>query len=245
MKVIDRTLLIIFVLPLLVVKAEAQATLENQLQALEVVSIEPTVQVIQLTVRNVSSKIITVIDFATSENTTLTIDSDFATDEVLLAPAARKTINIDLIPGQYNPTVHVLAVVFDDGTGEGVPARLDIIKNTRQGRLDQMRRITPFWSNLLNTAQTRDQQALGQLLASMLTGLSALPETPTLGTAMNNKNFGEELGLRAAKDSAIGDLQKLQKQMEAGLSNEILEHFIRLFKDQHDKVLAKLEKKAR
>lgn len=232
----------VFLLLLLAVKVEAQVTVENQLQAVEVVSIEPSAQVVRLTVRNVSPRTITAIDFATSENTTLTIDSDFAADEVVLVPAASKVINIDVVPGQPASTIRVLAVVFDDATGEGVPARLDIIKNTRQGRRDQMRRIASLWSSLLSTGQTGDQQALGQLLTGTLTEVSALPETPTPGIAINNRNHGaQERGLRAAKDSAVGDIQKLQKRLAAGSSKEALEAFIRLFKDQHDKVLAKLE----
>ncbi len=227
-----------------VLMAEAQVVVENQLQAVEVLSIETGGQVIQLTIRNVSPRNIMAIDFANSESSTLTIDSDFsATDDVLLIPGASKVMNVDVVPGQPNSKIGFLAVVFDDGTGEGVPARLDIIKNTRLGHRDQLRRIASFWSSLLTTAQTGDESSLNELLATVLAEASALPEVPADGIATTNHNYpAQQMGLIAAKHEAVREIQNLQQRLATGLSKEAMELLIRAFKDQHHKVLAKLEK---
>jgi hypothetical protein len=184
------------------------------------------------------------IDFATSENSTLTMDSaSSATDDVLLLSDASKVINVDVVPGQPTSKIRVLAVVFEDGTGEGVPARLDIIKNIRLGRRDQMRRIASHWSSLLSTAQTGNEQTLSQLLTAILSDVSALPETPAGWIATTNRNYAaQQMGLSQAKNEAVRNIENLQQRLATGSSKEVLEFLIRGFKDQHDKVLAKLEK---
>jgi hypothetical protein len=221
---------------------EAQVVVENQLQAVEVLSIETSGQVIRLTVRNVSPRNIMAIDFATSENSTLTMDSaSSATDDVLLNSDASKVINVDVVPGQPTSKIRVLAVVFEDGTGEGVPARLDLIKNIRLGQRDQMRRIASHWSSLLSTAQTGNEQTLSQLLTAILSDVSALPETPA-GIARTNRNYAaQQIGLSKAKNEAVRNIENLLQRLATGSSKEVLEFLIRPFKDQHDKVLAKLE----
>jgi len=80
-------------------------------------------------------------------------------------------------------------------------------------------------------------------VATGLAEISALPETPAEGIATANRNYAaQQMGLSAAKHEAAHDIQKLQQRLATGLSKEVMEVLIRAFKDQHDKVLAKLEK---
>ena len=225
------------------VTVEAQIVAENSLQAVEVVGVETTAQMIRLTLKNVSPKNITAIDFATSENNTKTIDSILGAGDVLMGPSVDKVFDIGITPGHPPSKVGILAVVFEDGTGEGVPAQLDYIKNIRLARRDQMRRVAPLWSNLLIVAQTGNQQELGQLLNTTLAEVSALPETPAIGTdTPNRNNVAQEIGLKSAKQDAASDIGRIQQRLAKGSTKEALEYFISKFKDQYDKILAKLEK---
>ena len=115
----------------------AQVVIENSLQAVEVVGVETTERMIHLTLKNVSPNNITAIEIAKSApsaDTILSIDSDFGTENVVIAPSADRMFNIDVMPEHPTSKITILAVVFEDGSGEGVPARLDWIKNTRVAR---------------------------------------------------------------------------------------------------------------
>jgi hypothetical protein len=234
----------IFLLPFCsTITAEAQVIVENSLQAVEIVGVETSARVIRLTLKNVSPKNITAIDFATSENNTMTIDSILGAGDILMVSSIDKVFNIDIMPEHPSSKVGILAVVFEDGTGEGVPARLDIIKNIRLAHRDQMRRIVPLWSSLLDTAQTGDQQALSRLLDAILVEVSTLPETRDVKTEIPDRdyNMAQQIGLQGPKQDIVRDVHEIQRLLTKDLPKEGPEHSIRLFKEQYDKILEKLE----
>ncbi|MFN8009410.1 MAG: hypothetical protein U0V70_20740 [Terriglobia bacterium] len=146
---------------------------------------------------------------------------------MILAPSASQVFNINIVPDHPTTKVKILAVVFEDGTGEGVPARLDFIKNNRIGRREQMRRIVPYWSSLLSAANKGNEQELSQLLSSTLAAASTLEETPAAGPVMANRNLvAQQLGLVSVKRQMVSNIQKLQEQLAAGTPIEILEKMI-------------------
>ncbi|MFN8008941.1 MAG: hypothetical protein U0V70_18325 [Terriglobia bacterium] len=201
---------------------------------------------ISLTVRNETPKNITAIEFgsfAPSADTISSIDYDIEIQDMILAPSASQVFNINIVPDHPTTKVKILAVVFEDGTGEGVPARLDFIKNNRIGRREQMRRIVPYWSSLLSAANKGNEQELSQLLSSTLAAASTLEETPAAGPVMANRNLvAQQLGLVSVKRQMVSNIQKLQEQLAAGTPIEILEKMIIQLKNTSDVILAKLER---
>ena len=224
----------------------AEAKVENPFRSIKVIGVEATPLMIKVTVRNETSQNITAIEFASfapSADTIATIDSDYGIEDTVLVPSASRVFNIDVVAGHPTSKVRIVAIVFEDGTGEGVPARLDFIKSNRVGRREQMRRIAPYWSSLLNTVQKGDAPTLGQLLNSILEAVSVLEETPAEEQDTPNRNVAaQQLGLISVKKEMVRHTQRLQERLAEGVPMEIMEKIIERYKGQFDAILAKLEK---
>jgi hypothetical protein len=109
--------------------------------------------------------------------------------------------------GAPNPSITILAVLFEDGTSEGAASAISEIKERRAGTKIQLKRILPLIQNLLSSPGSTKLTTLGQLKKQ----ISSLPEGAEDATSAHAKK-----GFRSTKDDALMSLQNLE-QSDFGL----------------------------
>jgi hypothetical protein len=108
--------------------------------------------------------------------------------------------------GDPHPAITILAVLFEDGTGEGVAPAIAEIKEKRAGTKIQLKRILPLIQNLLSSSSSK-LITLGQLKEQ----IASLPDGAEDATSSHAKK-----GFRSAKEDALMNLQNLE-QSDMGL----------------------------
>jgi hypothetical protein len=109
--------------------------------------------------------------------------------------------------GEPHPSITILAVLFEDGTGEGAAPAIAEIKEKRAGTKIQLKRILPLIQNLLSPAGSSKLITLDRLKEQ----IASLPEGGEDATSSHAKK-----GFRSAKEDALMNLQNLE-QSDMGL----------------------------
>ena len=127
-------------------------------------------------------------------------------EEIEIPRTAVKSADLSNSPGE----IRILAVVFEDGTSEGDPAIASWIRDQRQGKKVQFRRIERLLRKAINASGSPSPANLKSLRAS----IASLPETTE---ELDSAAFRS--GLRHAKQDVITLIDRLeptQLAMKAG-----------------------------
>lgn len=209
--------------------------IQNKTRSFEVTqagaSLDPN-GIVELSLRNGYDKNITA--YAVSVNRLIS-EVDFlyseGEDQVGIAPEAvyathagvARSRNPD-VAAQQGLDIIVLAVVFDDKTGDGDPMLIAEILNTRQGSKIQLARIIGLVNRALRPAVKIDDTAFDLLISE----ISSLPTD-------SQSSVAESDSLRGEKNSALEHLNHLK---HSG-SLDANERMIR-FKETCEKLAARL-----
>lgn len=199
---------------------------QNKTRHLQVVSVEQTEDEILLSLKNDYSKSINAFTVSIGE---LTISEDYVYSGKGTAPGSQYTFRIAKQPAAPNryeqPTINILAVVFDDRTGDGESRHVSKILDSRLGDKMQLRRILPLLRKTLSSPDDDLPNALDELVSQV----SILPEpsdgqfsSETQNAFRGRKEFVLKI-IREIKDNALSDthaslrnqLAELEKQYEA------------------------------
>ena len=165
---------------------------------------------ISLTVRNDYGKNVTA--FVISPGTyTLTVDLD--RNDNRIAPSETYITEFTLSPEATGAPVRehivkILAVVFDDKTGDGDSTIVGGVLDLRQGRRSQLLAILPYMRAVLNSSDA----ALSQTLAAAETAIGNLPKHST-----GDVSHESDAGRHNAKEKILlelADLRRLRQSRE-------------------------------
>jgi hypothetical protein len=204
---------------------------QNKTQHLEVVSIEQTDDGITLVLKNGYNKRINAFTISIGSTT---ISNDYVYSDEATAPGAQYTF---LIPRQYPApgqlgasTLNILAVIFDDGTGDGEGRRISDIIDNRSGKKIQLRRILPLLQKALKASDDDLLNALDELTLSV----STLPE-------LSDSHIPENT-LTGARSSKRGFLKIIQAMKQSRLSSNrvVLRNQLLQMKKHYETLITKL-----
>ena len=180
---------------------ESVLRVENKTKAFQVVSIAKDRESIHVSLRNDYEKTIISYIVATSRHTTMQTDYGFSDESKGIAPRAiedwRETTTLQML----SDGITILAVVFEDGTGDGEPQRVKEIKDQRYGYKVQISRILLLIENILKSPVADTPTAIDEL-ESQITSLSTEPDDETLEHS--------KLGLHNQKESTLRDVEELR-----------------------------------
>lgn len=207
--------------------------LQNKTNSFEVVQIKTENDGVELALKNGYTKNITA--YAISVNRLLSqvdfLYSEREEDQRGIAPGFVYTTNAGIdrssnrdVAAQEGIDIRVLAVVFDDRTGDGDPKSVAEILEMREGSKKQLARIIGVVNEVLNSTATVDDGTIDQLISQ----ISSLP-TESVGS------IAKSTGLRGEKDGALQRLDSLanSKSQPAG-------EMISRFRVACEKLLARL-----
>ncbi|HMF56605.1 MAG TPA: hypothetical protein VK619_09695 [Pyrinomonadaceae bacterium] len=184
-----------------------EVLVNNKTTAFQVISEVRNGDSIRLVLKNNYSKAITA--FRVSGNSeSQGVDVDFTSEGTFIAPGEtynyREAIG-NLFPylgtssGQLN--IKILAVVFDDGSGDGDATVVKHIKSRRRGVKIQLARILPLLQQIIDSPDSNTQAALERLKMQIL----ALPTHPQNGESPDIMG-----GLIHGKNYILGEIQRLE-----------------------------------
>jgi hypothetical protein len=179
----------------------------NKAGRLEVVSVERKGQSIRLQFKNNYSK--TINAYVLSPGGYQVIyeleDKDF------IPPGGTHERSINVQRGQIEDRINIMAVVFDDKTGDGDSAAIKEIKDLRLGRKIQLNRIIPYLDSILKSTDA----TLSQSLQNVRIKINNLP----IGS---EQEFPHHVlvGLRDIRETALKSLEELD-QVRRDSGNDI------------------------
>ncbi|HEX8136300.1 MAG TPA: hypothetical protein VF544_01795 [Pyrinomonadaceae bacterium] len=190
---------------------------ENRTQTLQVISIEPKGGDYLLSLKNGSDKSINGYSLAIGPRGIL--DADLTTVGRAIAPGASFTERIPAANlrssstgDSLQPTITIMAVLFEDSTSEGDSSAIDRHKARRAGAKGQLDTILPLIKATLDTPDSELPAALEKLKARV----ASLPEMPDHGRPPAFTS-----GLKGAKQDTLMMLQNLQAG--PGIRAELIE----------------------
>ncbi len=173
----------------------------------------------KLDLKNVSRKAISAVVVVTPDEVTHMIDY-FASGE--LAPAAIHSLRV--VESREQPVLKILAVVFVDGSSQGLPPMIAVLKAKRMASTLETRRLLDILSTL-----PPEQAESDAAVESLLLRVGPLPPTTDDGIAslrnvrgapdyLNDlAEAGQEIrgafltGVRNTREDAIRDLSQLRR----------------------------------
>lgn len=159
--------------------------------------------VLKVTIQNVSDKSVVEYTFVRSDGSSLSTSG--ATTGWELLPQDQDVMRISLSPGTSEPVV-LVALLFDDGTGQGDFDETAYMRNYRAGVEAQYQRALPFLHRHLENYKPVNAREL--LQKELLPGLSSLPDSPE-----GHSEKGVSAGMRAAKQFILGQLVPSRKKL--------------------------------
>lgn len=178
---------------------------ENKTKSLEVVSLVQNDDSFVLSLRNVSSK--TVNGYSIGMGKSSRVDVDLTIGDRVFPP---NTVTEERIPtsrvkvdpnASQQPGITILAVLFEDRSGEGDAQVVTLNKERRAATKEQLTLILPLLQNVLAVSDIEIHSALSKLK----TQISLLPEKSEAG-----QSISAERGLRSAKEDSIADLRRIE-----------------------------------
>ena len=180
--------------------------IENKIQALQVVSIVPEGTDYILSLKNISDKSINGYSLAMGSRSTL--DADLTTVGRVIAPGESfkeripaSNLQLSSASAPLQPTITIMAVMFEDSTSDGNSSAIARHKARRAGAKGQLGNILPLIKATLNVPDSELPVALERLKERV----ASLSETPGNGLPPASKS-----GLQSAKQDVLMMLQDLQ-----------------------------------
>lgn len=159
-----------------------------------------------LSLRNTYGKSINGYVLSTGPGSKLTVE--LTTGGFVIAPGSVKEVRVPVTNLKASPgpnaqrQITLLAVLLEDGTGDGDPQEIAGVKGLRDGAKMQLQRVLVLIEDFLASAEADDPAALNKLREQ----ITALSEEPDKGMHLNART-----GLRAAKQDALRALQSLEQ----------------------------------
>jgi hypothetical protein len=151
-------------------QGDGKAIGRNKAEGLKVVSVEQTESEILLLMKNDYSKSINALTISIGD---LTVNNDYVYSGKAIAPGSQYTFRIPkqpAVPGQSaQPAINILAVVFDDRTGDGEDRYVSKVLNSRLGEKIQLSRILPLLQKALKSSDADLPNAVDELVYQVST----------------------------------------------------------------------------
>jgi len=200
--------------------------IKNSTHSLEVSEVRRNGQEVQLSLRNTSEKDIAAFKISTAS---YGVTLDFTPD---LFEAGTLHVQSLIIPNTNNAEdeVAVVAILFDDQTGEGNPNVVRQMTERRRGEKLQLLTIFPVIDRLLMAPK-------GQLSESLDAAEKATMELPD--SLDRTDSFEFRAGLQDAKEKILADL-KTVKALQKNPDALVIDRQLRYFHDHYANKLSKL-----
>jgi hypothetical protein len=179
--------------------------IENKVKLIEVISSEKTDKSVQLNIKNNSNKVIKAFVLQKNEGQKSFVQ---LSDENNLTPGKTHLETFRLLPSDTQQKASILAVVFEDNTGQGDPIVIQELLDMRLGEQIQNERIYGYLKKFSTTSENK----LLPLMASTKEAIRNLPDDKDASDFM-------KIGLHNAKENALLDLDRLE--MDLRENNEI------------------------
>jgi hypothetical protein len=191
---------------------------------LEVISVEKLDHRIQLLIRNNSNKVIKA--FVLQENRG---SKSFVqlSDENNILPGRTHTELFSMSPAEKQQTVSILAVFYEDTTGQGNPTVIKQLSDMRLGEQMQNERVYSYIKKL----STIPSNKLLLQLASTKEEIKNLPDDKDASDFV-------KIGLHNAKETALLDLERLEVEIR-GKDDIVAKHSINQLDTTYQKKAAK------
>lgn len=195
------------------------------------VSIEQTENEILLLLKNDYGRSINALTVSIGD---LTINNDYIYSGKGIAPSSQYTFHIPkqsvMSSQSEQPAINILAVVFDDRTGDGEDRYVSKILNARSGEKMQLSRILPLLRNALKSPDDELPSALDELVSRV----SALPESSDdqLSSDMQDAS-------RSRKEFVLKIIQTIKANQSGDNRASLRKHLAEL-KRQYEALLARL-----
>lgn len=179
--------------------------IKNRTTSFNVVGVERTSdRHITLSLRNDFDKTITAFDLAVG---TLKIQCDIVEENQMIRPGdIHKFIipvaNLDNSSGKGRSGIVILAVVFEDKTGEGDPKSIKEIEEHRLGERTQLENIIPMLIKALATSDDNPPEELDRMKALVI----SLPEE-----FPGNRSWAFKVGMHSAKEAMVREIEETQQ----------------------------------
>jgi|ERR1044072_239247 hypothetical protein len=205
----------------------------NLTRAFEVVSTTQTGDVVQFSFRNGYYQAVN--EFTLSGGANSGVQVDLLSSDHEIAPGAvydYRAFVSNLDPSGSSikpPSITLLNVVFEDGTGDGDKQTIELITNRRRGEKAALDRIVPLLDRILKTSDLESPQGMRQLRERMLAEIAALEkEKPDL-----------RRGIQHGKSRLLTDLEQVEDSRNASVNNSFRDQMVRI-KQHYEKESAKL-----
>jgi hypothetical protein len=210
-------------------------TINNRTHALEVVKIESKENTLHLSLKNNYNKAITA--YAISPGDYYVSTELIGTDEVIPPGAMRiakynlpDTVDSSSNPQNQQIAITILAVVFDDKTGDGDPKMLRMIRDARKGEREEIIRFLPILESLLNA----EDNLLAQVIESGKDSIRQLPNRH-----QQARSFEVRAAAKDARDLVLYRLEEIEAVRSDQGNGTFRERLIKL-KAHYEKKLSKL-----
>jgi hypothetical protein len=196
-------------------QATSRLKLSNMTSAFEVVNVEPNGRRVRLTLKNNYNKTITAYAISAGDHSH---NLHELPDEEVMTPGSTRDQVVSLPPEQKNH-ITVLAVVFNDRTGDGDGSVVKEINDYRLGKKTQYGHIVPLLNKLLAASDNEFETALQEAKVA----IDGLPS----GSEQELSHF-VIAGLRDAKASILLDLEDLNQVRRSAGNGVVVERMTRI-----------------
>jgi hypothetical protein len=190
---------------------ENEVPVGNKTQSFQVIRAVVNEGTVRISLKNGYRKAIN--GFTLSGGGTSGVQVDFTETDDVIAPGEiyeyRDSVkNLQSSSGSITNTLNlrVLAVVFEDGTGDGEKFAVDEIRDRRLGEKRQLSRLLPLINQALNSSDADMPAALKLLKAQV----SSLPVNPGSGDLV-----GITGGLHHGKEDVLVKIRTLEEEQSA------------------------------
>jgi hypothetical protein len=189
-----------------------QISISNKTQALQVTRAEVIGNQIHLSVRNGYQQNINWFRLALGKTTS--IEADFAfTETGVLSPGQTYQDAYPLDPNSDLATITIVAVVFQDKTGEGDETYLKFIREKREGQKLGLKRLLPF---LEKSSSSTDN--------SIESVLEALEKEATTEPAEDaSVSEARRIGLRNVRERILNEVKRIRSDLRNNDRSKVME----------------------
>jgi predicted outer membrane protein len=204
-------------------KMQANFPVKSLVPGLAIADVKIEKDNVILTLRNDSNKTITAFSWSSSE---VIYRSEMVGSENTIAPGATKEKTCSLpSPASSEKGITILAVVYEDGTSDGVAKFVKQILDERAGTQAQLSRILPLFRDALATPQGK---SLMKKRESIKLKLEQLPEDE------DGQSLEFRIGLHNEKERALESLKQMG-QVEQEQGEDVARHALPSIVNRYEK----------
>ncbi|HTG17523.1 MAG TPA: hypothetical protein VK747_19910 [Blastocatellia bacterium] len=190
----------------------------NQTKAFTVISKEKSPEgVIRLKLRNDYQKRITAFEISIGSTTTL-VDTTFSMHDDTIAPGEYRDelLALSIDPELKGRGINILAVVFEDGTADGLVASIREIEDYRLGERMEMDHVGKLLDSISNAPTTALTSVLVEVQSNIL---SSTPDG-----AKNQRSIFVQFGVKDTKERISAYIDNIKNDPGATKFNKLLEY---------------------